>query len=141
MCSDVLCTGSVLLPWEVCVHQSVLIHPFKTSWMYSTPLCMHTDPTVSFTVCVYLSGYVSMVPAMAPDVSSAQFQLLLQLLAKFLRRRLQQVLLLGELHGTNMRGKQDITYSSYSVFPWKWIINWKRGLYMTFIYSGASHRD
>lgn len=52
---------------------------------------------------------MSMVPAMAPDVSSAQFQLLLQLLTKFLRRGLQQVLLLGELHGTNMRGKQDIS--------------------------------
>lgn len=59
--------------------------------------------------CSYLSGYVSMVPAMAPDVSRAQFQLLLQFLAKFLRRRLQQVLLLGELFETNKRRKQDIS--------------------------------
>lgn len=75
---------------------------------------MYTESTVYFTVCVYLSGYVSMVPAMAPDVSSAQFQLLLQLLTKFLRRRLQQVLLLGELHRTNMRGEQDISGTEFT---------------------------
>lgn len=68
--------------------------------------CASTQiPQCTFTVCLYLSGYVSMVPAMAPDVSGAQFQLLLQLLPQFLGRRLQQILLFGELHGTNRRWK------------------------------------
>lgn len=46
-----------------------------------------------------------MVPAMAPDVSWTQFQLLLQFFTKFLRRRLQQVFLFGELH---QRTKQNM---------------------------------
>lgn len=51
---------------------------------------------------------MSMVPAMAPDVNWAQLQLLLQLFAKFLGRRLQQVLLLGELQEANKWQKQDV---------------------------------
>lgn len=52
----------------------------------------------------HLSGYVSMVPAMAPDVGGAQLQLLLQLFAQLLGGRLQQVLLLGELATRKRQG-------------------------------------
>lgn len=68
--------------------------------------CLRLSPSSG----AHLSGDVSVVPAMAPDVGGAQLQLLLQLLAEFLRRRLQQVLVFGELGG--QRTQVRITISS-----------------------------
>lgn len=47
----------------------------------------------------YLPRDAPMIPGMAAKVCAAEFQLLFQLLVKLLRRRIKDVLLLGELQG------------------------------------------
>lgn len=108
--------------------QCVTTHLFPNIQSGLTACASTQIAQCTFTVCLYLSGYVSMVPAMAPDVSGAQLQLLLQLLPQFLGRRLQQVLLFGELHGGETKREWGASLhkgliACSSLFAQKWTID------------------